>query len=1774
MTRRITFLGAVLIVCAGLLGTGSVHAQTAPTSSASVTVDINPLPTVSLSVADSAVNYGAASTLSWSSTNSSSCTVTVNPVPAGWTDLTGTSNSGVTTQALAKNTTFTISCADAYGQSATDSKTVAVHPLPTASLSTAASAVNYATATTLSWTSANASSCKVTASPVPTGWADLTGTSNQGVTSQTLTQDTTFTLACSDAYGQSASDSKKVTAHPQLSADLSLSLSDIGENIPDLISWSSKNVSACTVTANPAPANWKDLTALSSGTVTTAPLAQTTVFTLSCSDQYGQTVSDHKTATVHTKPTASLSVALAGSTSQGVGAAGASSISINKNSAVTVSWSSTNASQCVATSFPNYMSDQFKVTGTSGSVTINQVPTSGTFSVTCSDNYGQSATGSEDVAVRALPTASLTTADSSVNQGSATTLSWTSLNTASCTVSAAPAPTGWTNLTGTTNTGVTSKNLSADTAFTLSCSDGYGQSASDAKSVTVNHAPVLRALIIPSTDDKKANHPQNFSIAADDSDNDQIKYEIDWDNNGTIDETQPASGLVNSGTSVTLTHTWTTAGAQNFSVRATDAKGFSSAWRKLPVTIAANVSPIASVTAPARNAVLTTGVSATVSATASDSDGTISKVDFYVDDTLLATDIASPYSAAWFPTAPGAHVIKAVATDNDGATTPSSVSVTVVNQNHAPSAPAIVGADGYEGQSLSFSFSTVDQDGDNVTYDINWGDGTADTKTDLVSSSQPLQLSHSWTGAGPKTIQAIVTDENGLSSPPTNKPININSVIGPAASINANPTNVPYPGGNVVISWSSDDSDSCHLMGGDIDELVAPNTSDTRTVSVTAGTTFSISCNGEWYWSLIGGAPAVSQVTVSILPRPNNAPFGPDIVAASTNDSLISDPQKFSLTADDQDGDLIRYEIDWNGDGAADESLPVSGYVDHNTTLSTTHVWTSKGLYTPSARTIDSRGLASKWVPFTVNIGALNHPPQVSITSPVDGSSAVTQGSVAISADATDDDGSIAKVEFFIDNSTVPFAVVMDAPYTATWNAVTGTHTIRAKATDNDQATNATSIGITVTPLPIPTGTIEVKRVGSDGSQASAPDASSQIAGVAPWTTDNPAEFQSLDVTADGYEVDSSNVAHYDVTVGTCTFASGGPECVVPDASFNISPTCVDSVCSVSGVDVSKDVTTKVVYKYTPVPVQPLVCEGDEPPDNVYINKGDSTYVAGYTPTSWTYGLVDGGSNACRFVCVNNGVQNGNACDAPAPVPPTDPTIDGVGGVEGIQLPFTFTSTDKQGSRVKYEIDWGDDSAHETTDLQAESTGVIVSHSWVGDGTKTIKAMAIDENGLTSGWTSQDITIDAATGPAASLNGNPSELPYGGGTSVISWSSNDTSGDPTSCHVSGGSLNEDVPGDASDTRTVTVSQTTGFSISCIGAWYWTLVGGAPAMEYATVTVDAANAPGAPVVSADSENNNLVFVPQIFHMSSTGDAADLLKYEIDWNNDGVIDETIPSASASAPVTARASMPRALGGSNNVAGVGLALAGSRTNTLALAGDALGAATGDLNTILGFVAPGVPQVTTHVWNDAGPKMFQVSAEDVSGLVSPWTKFVASIGHAPVPFCTANPLDPTCFHPASGGTVPVVPVVPPPVTPYVPPAVGFSLTSTPHTSPLQIIADLPAKSVPINISVGPVNFSGPVTLSATAATSSIALMPQCGATPPAPGQVCVTFAFTPSNVSQSTSGGYTPVTLRVGFSGSVSKLKQDKVGVIISGKSGGYSAETGTVIDPNAVNPSYQEQ
>ena len=154
----------------------------------------------------------------------------------------------------------------------------------------------------------------------------------------------------------------------------------------------------------------------------------------------------------------------------------------------------------------------------------------------------------------------------------------------------------------------------------------------------------------------------------------------------------------------------------------------------------------------------------TISATATDGDGTISKVEFYNGTTLLNTDTTAPYSYTWTSVAAGSYSLTAKAFDNSGASTSSAArAITVTAAANVPptaslTAPA-AGASFTAPASVSITATAADSDG--TVSKVEFYNGAT-----LLGTSTAAPYSYTWTSvaAGSYSLTAKAFDNSGTST--------------------------------------------------------------------------------------------------------------------------------------------------------------------------------------------------------------------------------------------------------------------------------------------------------------------------------------------------------------------------------------------------------------------------------------------------------------------------------------------------------------------------------------------------------------------------------------------------------------------------------------------------------------------------------------------------------------------------------------------------------------------------------------------------------------------------------------------------------------------------------------------------------------------------------------------------------------------------------------------------------------------------------------------------
>ena len=129
-------------------------------------------------------------------------------------------------------------------------------------------------------------------------------------------------------------------------------------------------------------------------------------------------------------------------------------------------------------------------------------------------------------------------------------------------------------------------------------------------------------------------------------------------------------------------------GSYTVTAIATDNDGASTTSETVVVHIESeveeNIAPTVAIDTPANNASFIEGVDIDFNANASDDDGNISQVQFFVDGTLLKTERVLPYTATMSGFGAGSYTVTAIATDNEGASTTSDSITVIIKEEEAP----------------------------------------------------------------------------------------------------------------------------------------------------------------------------------------------------------------------------------------------------------------------------------------------------------------------------------------------------------------------------------------------------------------------------------------------------------------------------------------------------------------------------------------------------------------------------------------------------------------------------------------------------------------------------------------------------------------------------------------------------------------------------------------------------------------------------------------------------------------------------------------------------------------------------------------------------------------------------------------------------------------------------------------------------------------------------------------------------------------------------------
>lgn len=224
--------------------------------------------------------------------------------------------------------------------------------------------------------------------------------------------------------------------------------------------------------------------------------------------------------------------------------------------------------------------------------------------------------------------------------------------------------------------------------------------------------------------------------------------------------------------------------------------------------------PTINVTYPLNNAKYVTGDTDSIKAVAGDIDGTVSKVEFFMNGVSTGT-VTAPYKLpAYTYTAAGTYTLTAVATDNTSLATTSTSVLIYVSDNTAPNvsitAPAN-NATAYVGDVITIKADAIDANS-HTGSKVAWVDFFIDgikIGRDSTPGSGSNEYSHTYTcTAGTHTLTTVASDERNATTTSAAVLINVVTGVAPTVSISSPINNSSVSlGDDITIVATANDPD-------------------------------------------------------------------------------------------------------------------------------------------------------------------------------------------------------------------------------------------------------------------------------------------------------------------------------------------------------------------------------------------------------------------------------------------------------------------------------------------------------------------------------------------------------------------------------------------------------------------------------------------------------------------------------------------------------------------------------------------------------------------------------------------------------------------------------------------------------------------------------------------------------------------------------------------------------------------------------------------------------
>jgi aryl-phospho-beta-D-glucosidase BglC (GH1 family) len=384
-----------------------------------------------------------------------------------------------------------------------------------------------------------------------------------------------------------------------------------------------------------------------------------------------------------------------------------------------------------------------------------------------------------------------------------------------------------------------------------------------------------------------------------------------------------------------------------------------------------------------------------------------------------------------------------------------------------------------------------------------------------------------------------------------------------------------------------------------------------------------------------------------------------------------------------------------------------------------------------------------------------NQPPIVSITSPANNAAFTAPASVAITANASDADGTISSVQFF--NGTTLLGTSTTAPYSFSWNNVTaGTYSITAKATDNNGAvTVSTEVIINVNPAVVQGPVVSITSPANNVSYTAPASVT-----ITASTTDATGTITSMQFLNGNTVIGIDSIAPYSIVWAN---VAAGTYSITASATDNNGATGISSAVTVKvnaplppTISITSPANNASFTAPANITITATATSASGSINNVkFLNGTTIIGVDSIAPYNFVWSNVTAGIYSITASATDNygasATSSAVILKVNAPAPPTV-SITSPANNAGFTTPVTITiaasASDADGSITSVQF-------YNGSTLLGTDASSPYSFSWtnVAAGSYSITAKATDNSGLISTSTAISITVTAPatgdfTGPA------------------------------------------------------------------------------------------------------------------------------------------------------------------------------------------------------------------------------------------------------------------------------------------------------------------------------------------------------------------------------------------------------------------------------------------